>query len=56
MKHTFVWSLNVDYRRSRSTSVLLISTPNIDIDLDYTSFDQLNFLISADFRPGELTV
>ena len=44
------------YWRSRSTSLLLIFTPKIDLDLDYTSFDRLLFLISADFRLGDLTV
>ena len=56
MEHTFAYSFIVDYRRSRSTSLLLIFTPNIDLDLNYTFFDRLLFLISADFRLGELTV
>ena len=52
----FVQSYAVVYRRSRSTSLLLIFTPNIDLDLDYNSFDRLLFLISADLRQGEFTV
>ena len=38
------------------TCPLLIITPNIDLDLDYTSFDRLLFLILTDFRLGKLTV
>ena len=56
MKHTFVYSFTVDYRRSRSISLLLIFTPNIDLDVDYTPFDRLLLLISTDFRLVELTV
>ena len=46
----------MDYRRSRSPSLFLIFTPNIDQDLYYIPLDRLLFLISTDFRLSELTV
>ena len=41
----------MDYRKSRSTSPLLVITPNIDLDL--IIFDRLLFLTSTEFSLGE---